>query len=84
MSHALTGKSRLKALLTVALCLVPLSAVLLFPGAASAAVASAGGAKLANQANAASGFFFNVRTPAALIAAGALKDAFVLAGEIDG
>ena len=68
----------------MALCLVPLAVVALFPAAVSAAAASAGGAKLANQANAASGFFFNVRTPAALIAAGALKDAFVLAGEIDG
>ena len=66
-------------MLTVAICFLPLLAVM-FPASASAAAASAGKVKLANQASAAAGFFFNVRTPAALIAAGALKDAFVLSG----
>ena len=75
MYLASAGKSRLKAVLTVAICFVPLLAVI-FPASASAAAASAG----KDQASAAAGFFFNVRTPAALIAAGALKDAFVLSG----
>lgn len=70
-------------MLTVAICFVPLVAVM-FPASASAAAASAGKVKLANQASAAAGFFFNVRTPAALIAAGALKDAFVLSGTSPG
>ena len=49
-----------------------------FPNsAAAAAVAQWHAKKIENQALAASTFFFNLLTPAALIAAGALQDAFI-------
>ena len=67
LPHPTGKKANLRSLLALGLCLLALC-----PSLASAAVA--------NQASAASGFFFNIRTPAALIAAGALKDAFVMTG----
>ena len=39
---------------------------------------------LANHASAGASFFTNMRTPAALLAAGALKDAFVMQGDAKG
>jgi len=49
------------------------------PMLTAATMAAASLPAIKDQAAAGSAFFFNIRTPAALLAAGALKDAFVLA-----
>ena len=75
------GKARQNARMFL-LFLLPLIVAWGFPTSADAALLEmgGGGAKkmvIENQAFAASTFFFNILTPAAVIAAGALQDAFI-------
>ena len=75
------GKARQHARMLL-LFLLPLIVAWVLPTSAGAALLEMGGGSakkmvIENQAFAASTFFFNILTPAAVIAAGALQDAFI-------
>ena len=64
--------------------LLTASGRMVHPMMVAPALAASTAPVLANHAAAGAAFFNNMRTPAALLAAGALKDAFVLQGRDQG